>query len=307
MKLLCPTCQKVVEAADERAGQIMTCPHCFASFQAPALPGAPESASNPATGTLVSAGASAAGAQASKPEQPAPDIYSFAGPPPTPPRPTLPPTPPEAPPIDVPPEPAVTTTAAAPLPTGDYAHTATMMLSPRVTPWVAPVGLALVFVLLFFTWIAFPGVASQSGWGTAFGRHFTVLGLFYSLFFLAALVAAVAAQVLPHGAAHLPPALQQLWPWRSGIVCGLAALAFLFLFLELLVGFGLEHDIPDLIKESAISVKGFADADLVGLLRRTIWLVLAVLFHIAAVVGAALDFWLVQRQGRPLPRLVLNW
>jgi hypothetical protein len=183
------------------------------------------------------------------------------------------------------------------------------MLSPRVVPWIAPASLALLFILNFFPWTFVPaGGPSQSGWGTGVGGHFTVLGLFNVLFFLAALVAASASHLLPDGPARLPPALQQLWPWRSGIICGLAALAFLFLFLELCVGFGLEQDATEALKETAIQLKGLVTADApAALMRRSFWLVLVVLFYIAAIVGAAFDLWLAERPGKPLPRMVINW
>src|SRR5947209_8198463 len=109
MDFRCPSCQKDLTVPDEYAGQLMKCPLCQNTFQAPALP--PPIAPAP---------------------PPEPATYGLSTEP-TPPPP--PPAPPEAPrrQREVPLAPP---TPPPPVPTGDYTHTRTLWISPRVVPWV---------------------------------------------------------------------------------------------------------------------------------------------------------------------------
>ena len=299
MNLLCPNCQKMISVPDQHAGQAMKCPLCGNTFQAPNLPGAATSA------VPASAGAGAASSPGPASSAPVhPDVFRLA------PEPAEPPRGPEAqvpsgPPGPTPPEPPLDLAAGLSPPTG-YHHRSTIWISPRVVPWVAPAGLVVVFFLLFCAWVEWPGhpEVSQSGWGTAFGKYFTGLGLLYVLLFILSLLAAVAAVVVPHVHVTLPRAVQQLWPWRSGFVAGLALLSFVFLVLELSLDFGLEKE----AQAHQVPVLAGAEADfLYSLLHRTVWLRLAVLLHLIAVIGATLEFWLALRKNRPLPRVDIFW
>jgi hypothetical protein len=342
MNALCPSCQQSLTIPDAMAGQVMKCPHCSHDFQAPVLPPPVEASAAPAyplapppVMTKAPGGVAAAPpADQLSSAGPKDDIYTFASPPPgPPPMPSYAPPEPPPPPSAAPPppprkeKPAPPPPSPPPKPSVGYTRIATIWISPRVVPWIAPAALGLLFVLLFFTWVVAPASGeSQGGWGTAFGTNMSALGLFFWLFYFVALLAAVACLVLPHLAVALPAAVQQLWPWRSGIVGGLAVLALLFLVLELFVGFGLEKNAPDLAKNATkgkeASDKGAADGakelpqflanlprikELYEFTYRTTWLYLAVLCQLVAVAGAALEFWLALRKDRPLPRIDINW
>jgi hypothetical protein len=106
--------------------------------------------------------------------------------------------------------------------------------------------------------------------------------------------------------------LQAIWPWRAGIVGGAALLALGFLLLQLIVGFGIEHDAR--IRDVATVFKDLADifpaqwqGSLYSFVYRTGWLTLAFWLTVLAVIGATLEFWLALRKSRPLPRVDISW
>jgi hypothetical protein len=226
--------------------------------------------------------------------------------------------------------------------TGEYRRTLNMRANPRVLPWVITVGLVLVFVLSFFSWVGvYPGgvsLASQSAWQAAFGgisvdkdlektaEEFGVpekpganvlLILFLLLFFLPVLLLSVFALVWDLVPLNLPPALQQMKSWRWGLVGMLDLVAFLFLGLQLLVGFSLENKVREALdKKFESQRKAAKDEDQKKLdmaegimlqLRRTFWLRLSVFLLLLVIVCAALDFWISRRGKKPLPRLQISW
>ncbi len=281
MNLVCPHCQKMLTASDEFAGQIMKCPHCANTFTAPALP------KTSAPGGAPAATASAPSEVVSPPGPPAREEIILTAPTGSP--------PPEttgarttgnqsAPP---PPRPADTG------PPAGYRRTYTVWVSPRVVPWLAPVCLIVVFIFSFFTWlIVYEAGGTRHGenaWEIAFG-HGNALLVVYLILFLLALLITLASAALPWLPITLPPAVQPLVPWRSGIVTGAILLAFIFLFLQLLKGF--HEEAPELGTFLAL---------------RTGWLKLAVTLHLVAAITAAAEFWLVLRKTRPLPRVDVSW
>lgn len=329
MNLLCPNCQKMLTVPEEFAGQLMKCPLCNGTFTVPGLP----------SSTPLAPPSSA----------PEPDIYSVrhepAPPPsfsPPPPLPTLEPS--------VPPSTATTTEPPPSKPSlapEDYQHTLTASLSPRVLPWIAPACLLLVFVLQIFpSWVGiYPGgVEAMSGnaWAAAFGRYtpdndlqkvvpyivddksnpgWSILTFFYllPLFFLV-LAVTIASVVLPMTHLKLPPQVDKLMPWRWGIVAALNLMLFLFLGLQVLLGFSLDSSYRDWVdrkmkneaKENPTTdERKTADAhrgELLDMLRHTFWLRLVVLLHLVAIISSALMFWINQRgTHRPLPKLELRW
>jgi ABC-type sugar transport system permease subunit len=246
-------------------------------------------------------------------------------------------------------------------PPAGYTKTATVTLSPAVLQWVPPVALFLVLILSFFAWDGYhPGdvpVISQSGWTALWGGYTTepytelispieewktrneskgekdrgpdprpgwsVLTLFYLVLLIPTLVVAGACVALPFMKnVKLPTQVDQILPWRWGIVTALSAILLLFLCLQLLVGFSLEtnltawkdHQIAQ--RKAARSKTAGSDTRLkeekrddaergmfVDSLRRTFWLKFTVVLQLLALICAALMFWIGQRgEGRPLPR-----
>src|SRR5438874_10240281 len=111
MDFRCPSCQKDLTVPDEYAGQLMKCPLCQNTFQAPALP-PPVAQAPPATSPPAGPGTYA--------------VTTEAGPPITPPAQQ-----------EVPPRKKEAPTPPPPVPTGDYTHTRSIWISPRVVPWLA--------------------------------------------------------------------------------------------------------------------------------------------------------------------------
>jgi hypothetical protein len=325
MNLLCPNCQKMLTVPEEFAGQLMKCPLCAGTFTVPALPGAP--AASPA------------------------DVYAVRQEP-APPPPHGPGTSDFQP---SPPSPAAPPPSTATLPPEGYQHAATVWFSPKVLPWVAPACLFLVFILSLFPWVGlYPGgvaAATQRPWQATFGwvsvdgdmksyvpwmkdekdkeddkdkgkyePGWSVLTIFYLLLFFPALALTVASVVLDHLPLKLPPALQQVLPWRWGIVAAVNLILFLFLALQLLLGFSLESRYKDYVetkfkvsaKEPKSTQQQKTEEALQGAalqsLHRTVALRLVILLHLVAITCAALMFWVAQRgTGRPLPKVELLW
>jgi hypothetical protein len=324
MNLLCPNCQKMLTVPEEFAGQLMKCPLCNGTFTVPVLAGtAPPP---PPSG------------------QPEPDIYSIRH------EPAPPPSTPPLPPPEPPPPPSTATTPTPPPPKSslapeDYQHTLTVSLSPKVLPWVAPVCLLLIFILQFFDWdgLYLGGVPAVTGnaWYAAFGAYSvdgdlksrvpfiedekhkpgaSVLTIFYLLLFFPALVVTVASVVITMVPIKLPPQVEKLLPWRWGIVAAVNLILFLFLGLQVLLGFSLDGRYREWVdKEVKREAKGnpttperkLAEAQrgvLLEMSRHTFWLRLVVLLHLVAIMCAVLMFWINQRgTHRPLPKLELRW
>lgn len=271
----------MLQVSEQFAGQVLKCEHCGAPYSVPVLPQAP---------ALSSAGAHTSPAASPPPPTPGPtssiptETYRFSAS--EPPRAGTPPPPPP-PPLDGIP---------LPQPVAGYQRVYSLWIKHHVVKWIPPVALALVFALLFFTWIIVPGRPSPempsnwlslTGWQTGFGAHYNGFGLVFAIAFLFSLVAAVAGVVLPHTPPdRLHPRLNEMLPWRAAIVLGLTGFACLFLVLEMVGGFGPDH-------EPSFS---------------TPWFRLAVLIEIIALAAAALDWWLTLRgPSHSPPRIDVSW
>jgi hypothetical protein len=272
MELLCPTCQRRLTIPDQYAGQPMKCPLCNNTFTAPALAPVPAPATAPPP-----------------PPPPAPPGLASGGGPAV-----VTPTQGDG---DLAPVMSVTPPAPPPV-VGDYTHRWSIRLSPRVLPWVTLGLFGLVFLLTFFPWVwilVTPPPMRQDAWDAAFGSRVafgvTAQGsaplIVYILLLILVLLLAIAAAVLPLLAASLPPALRTFLPWRWGVVAAVALLTFLFLILQLLVGFKVEQ-------ETAFTY-------------RTDFLTLAVVLHVVAILLALLVFRADMRQTRPVPRIDIVW
>lgn len=290
MNLLCPNCQKMLQVAEQYAGQLMKCPLCEGTFTVPVLP---SSMAAHLVGSSIGAGASSSIPATDPPAAPASDLYRLApAEAPAPGTETIskpePPTPPRERPV------FHDSSAASSPPTGTYAHVFRMTVKPEVLYWIPPAALVVVFVLLFFPWIDVIQQTRESytGWQTGFGDKYSALGLFYVLLFMVSLLLAGLAIGLPYAPADkLPASVLPLMPWRSAIVGFAAFLAFVFLGLELVTSFGPERD---------VSTTTFS--------YRSSWLRLAVFFHLLAIVGAGLELWLTMRRDKqPNPKIEIMW
>ncbi len=349
MNLLCPNCQKMLTVPEQYAGQLMKCPLCGGTFTVPALPAS------------LPAGAPAPAAPAPPPAPSAPETYAVRsdgnapaapawGPPPVEPLsaaqdhadiPTV--LPAEA--ASTVPVPATSTA-----PPEGYHRTWTVWFSPKVLPWLAPVCVALVFILQFFPWVGvYPGgqtMISAIAYGAAFGEGSAdpylaktpIVGLLVAnvkqnenpiagasalaiiyilLFLLFALPLTIASMVVDRLPVKMPPAIQKLMLWRWGIVAAVNLIVFLFLALQLLVGFQMESNYRKWADEyvgklnprdTPPQVNAAERGMALDALSYTVALRLAVLFHVVAILGAALAFWVERRgKGRPLPCLELKW
>jgi hypothetical protein len=148
---------------------------------------------------------------------------------------------------------------------------------------------------------------------------FSLLLFFYlvPLFFLT-LVATVGVVALPYINTPLPPAVQQILPWKWAIVAGLNGLLLLFLLLQVVLPFSLENSVAAWADSKHQAKEGertherqvrLAERGMdVEKVQRTIWWRLAVFLHIVAAVAAALVYWVEKRgPARPLPALELRY
>lgn len=195
--------------------------------------------------------------------------------PPPPPPPPAPPAP--SPAFTAPPGPG----AAYQEPTADSpGQSRGLSVNPRIIPWLAPLSLLCIFILLFFSWVGmYPGgigVVTQTGWGSAFGsanrddgwykystdtrakyweKYYgsdvepltkpgvSILLIFFILILLPAVLASLISVAISAKLIPIavPPPLQAFWPMRSLFVGGLALATLIFLLFELFYGFPLEH------------------------------------------------------------------
>jgi hypothetical protein len=203
-----------------------------------------------------------------------------------------------------------------------------------VLPWIAPVALAVVFLLCFFPWLgAYPGgyaVYTQSAIQMIWGGHWddqvtdervfntekqiaqnigaNPLMFFYFLLVVVALVLSAAPLVMAHTTIRLPPVFERIWPWRSGLAAGATGLAFLIVLLQVWLGFGLENAITQTIAatQEQATVKRAEGSDKITEIvqgaavarysvRHTRWLELAVFLNLVALAGIGLESWVEKR------------
>jgi hypothetical protein len=375
MNLICPHCQKMLTVPDENAGQLTKCSHCEQTFLVPSLP-------QPVAGGVLEdlpldiplaplppEAAATTPPSAAKEQPPMPEddggVYRVAAEPPWPapgqserreervsasvrpptapaPRPPRVAAPPPKP-APAPPPPK----APPPPPPSGFEHIYVITLSPRVVQWIAPICLALVFLLLFFPWVgAYPaghGVYTQSGfqawWGTfstdpvgekvlkkdaaireAISMNFFRVSLWLILI-LGGIALAAAPLVMSRFTIRLPAALEQLWPWRQALLGGITLLALVILLSLAWGGLGLERALEAPVHQQidAQQTSGMTGEETQMMeirrgaqlgelnLRRTVWLRWAVFFNLLALAGVGVEFWLERRGARLPPRAELNW
>src|SRR5262249_25027200 len=274
MELLCPNCQKKLTVPEQYAGQLMRCPLCQGTFTVPAMPS-----------TVAAEGAEPFGGLA--PHKP--ETYGVASEPVAA-APALPPISAETPSAPSPPPPS--TAAAQPAaPSAGYSRVCAMRFNPHVIQWL-PIGLVVAFLLTFFPWTVAKANAWQLGFGTTIGGGLVeikipghVLLVFFDLLSIFAALLAVASLLFTLKIIPYLPALKPFLPMRCLVVAAVAALAWFCLTLQCVMWLLGDGVIP-------LNVAGIV----------TWWL------STIAVVGAFIEFWLVQRgPGKPVPRMTLEW
>lgn len=145
----------------------------------------------------------------------------------------------------------------------------------------------------------------------------SVLTIFYLLLLIPTLLVVIASVVLPFTEERLPRQVRDLMPWRQALALVLTLLTFLPFLGQLVAGYAIESKAREVANkkidaaragEREPSTKELLDeAVFLDRFRWTNWLRAAFLLHLLAVVCLALEFWIVTRRGRPLPRAQLQW
>lgn len=157
----------------------------------------------------------------------------------------------------------------------------------------------------------------------------SLLLIFYLVpFFLVTLAATVLVAVLPYVQLSLPPAVQQLLPWKWVILTALNAVLVLFLVLQMLTYFGIESSYAASIEArfapaKAANGEGKPERKLTTTeknqlavergkylqwLQRTTTLYVVLLLHVLSLVSCALIYWIEKRgSAKPLPRLEIRY
>jgi hypothetical protein len=342
MNLICPHCQQMVSAPDSSAGQLMKCPLCNESFSVPSLP-------QPASSKPLELPADAALAPpdvAPTPpltpldthEEP---VYKVVPEPPKPP----PPPPPRREPRPVTPSPASSSAVVSPpLPRQGSLK---LRINPEYLPWIVPIALTFTLFLMFFPWVgAYPGgfgVYTQTGFQTIWGGfsvdpvgekvllqqkeiedHISANWFrmtLYLLLILGALALLIWPIVQARGGVRTPPALEAIAPWRSTLLVVVLLLAFVFLFLQVWRGSGLEDaltaPIDTRLEKDRAAAQNYDEKTMVEIrrgqllgslgLRATAWLYWEVIFLLIVLGGASLELWMEKRPDHPLPHAELSW
>jgi hypothetical protein len=349
MEFLCPHCQNKLMVQDQYAGTLMKCPYCSKTFQAPAQapamppvpPPPPVSPPPPVTpGRGLNSDPLAAPAKSA---------------PPPPPPPGMTPVSKEAP-AQQPLTPPATSTEYQQRHTVTLSPKVVPWVAVGAWglvfvlfwfPWVGlyPDGIGVYTQGPVGS--AWGGEASPDikDWGTYVTKFSSVdnkqtvsdfllkkdakepslgelkgnvfMGLFVFFLFWLAFLVVVAAAVWPLVQIRLPPAVEQLRPWRWALAAGLSLAALFFLVMQLIVGFSLEHTVTEradtevkkLFKSEGEQIQHLALAERVAAVnpQRTFALRLAFWLSLLATIAAALQFWLDYRGQRPLPQLELRW
>jgi hypothetical protein len=329
-----------------------------AAVAAPAPPLAPPPAPPPATAPATPEPSSVAALPTPVPSPPPPDepdVYGLRveAPAPAPaPEPVVVSTPAPSPLPPVTDPHTITTPPAAPpsTPPQGHEHTKLLVLDTKVLQWIAPAGVVLIFLLFFFTWVGvYPGnvksAVTQMGWGAAFGlvsvdtgmeKHYkrpadakpitevgpgpSVLAIFYVLFFLiVVLPLTVGSILLNYMQVKLPPGIEALLPWRWGIVSAVNIVAFLFLILQVGLGFSLENDYRSNVEkwDYKKEYQQFADDSLRIAIEKgkdlqaastTLVLRFVLFLQIVVILAALLMYWMERRgPNKAPPGLELRW
>ena len=271
----------MLQVPEQYAGQQMRCPLCNNLFTVPGLPETP--------------------ALAPPPPPPPPPVPPPVPPPPQPAPYSLanePPPPPPLPPLTFEPEkPAGSTAPVPPLPrptpppppvVGDYTKLRSITISPQVVPWIGPIALFVLFLLTFFPWVG-EGIVSYNPWSLGFGDgDATKIGgalfIVYDLLLIFGMLTGLASLLMYAGVIPPSPQLKGIEPWRGVIVGAFTWIAFLLLFISVLI---------NLFRLNAIWLN--------------FWGWLAYDVHFVASAALLLQMWLELRgPSRPPPRIDIH-
>jgi hypothetical protein len=324
----------MLQVPEQYAGQAMKCPLCAGQFTVPALPQMPPAPAMAASSAAAGGGPGLGGAVPSPSREPMPPprggekFDGTAIPPPPQPTASQAPPPPEG-------------------YTHTQTLTLKPQVVSLLAPVFVGLIFILMFFPWVGLYPAGEAAGSQSGWGAGWGSFepdtrwlranremgrdiqsstiqpgISLLALLFTLVFcllilpVSGLVAVVGRVPL-----NLPPAVQPLLPWRAAMLAGLVLLGFVLLLMQSLVGFSLEAKMmetaervtpalstPDPTPDDRLT-QTFKTAQIYSSfgLQTTIWFRLVLLFHILALIGAGIDFWLERRGTQPLPRADVMW
>jgi hypothetical protein len=265
----------MLQVPEQAAGQQMRCPLCNNTFTVPPLPDAPSLAPSPPPPPPAS------------PQLPAPaatDVFSLADDH-NPPLPVLTPAAP-------PPLPVSSRTPAPPPPppvVGDYTKMRSIVISPRIVPWIAPIAIFIVFLLTFTPWLhvtskVLKESVSENAWNLGFDKGGSALFVLYDLLVVFGLLAAIPFFLMELKVLPDTPTLRGILPWRALIVLGFVGLAYLLLCFHLIA-------------------RLFED----GFIWLSFWGWLATWIHFVAVIALLLEMWLQLRgPTRPPPRIDIH-
>jgi hypothetical protein len=188
------------------------------------------------------------------------------------------------------------------------------------------------------------GFSTQTGWGTAFGGWTleasvekkekrrqdadedykpekpgaSAFMIIYIILICLLTLASIGVIVLPFLPIRLPPLVETLKQMQGLILGGVALLAFLFLNMELIKGFNLSNllrsKVEKQFKVDSDDVEKRTEQQIVqggvlsGLsLEQTLWFRLVFWLNLLAIIGGALEFWVVRRGNKPPPKIEFVW
>ncbi len=231
-----------------------------------------------------------------------------------------------------------------------YTRSIAFAPSPKLIAWLPAAMLTIALICTFFPWVGTylggSAVNSQGPWRATFGavnRNYTleekvpvpntwldnvpsdwglIVPFLISLVF--ALVFAWADRGLQSLDPRKVPPLARIWPWRKLVIVVFAGLAFAFILIQVISGFGMERAIHQSVRNNPALVKereeaGVSQARLAAVenkeeqelakynLERTIWLYLGVTCNLLAVLAMLARMGLDHRGEKPPPRLVIQY
>jgi hypothetical protein len=200
MEILCPACQKKLQIADNCAGQVVKCPSCSATFQAPALP---SMGPLPKLEPLAPIAA----------EQPAAAPFSMVIDP-------VAPAPVAAQPTSPPPEPV-----RKPKSPADYAHSFTVYLHQEAVTLIPPIGTLVLFFLAFFPWVR-AELTTYNLWELGFSQAGSGGFLLFTLMLLLAAPIVFVMPFLNKNVLPTPEPVRPLLPWAPLVIALLQLVAW---------------------------------------------------------------------------------